>query len=127
MANYINNTLTKEEKVIFEAKLHWILFISLKALLTLFLYPIFAIMSAEYAVTTKRIIWKMGIISRSTGEMNLKKIENVQVDQSILGRILGYGSVTVVGTGGTNESFGPIKQPLEFRKAIQAQQDQEGA
>jgi uncharacterized membrane protein YdbT with pleckstrin-like domain len=51
--------------------------------------------------------------------MNINKIESVNVDQSILGRILGYGTIKIIGTGGTNESFSKIKHPLQFRKKFQ--------
>ena len=52
-------------------------------------------------------------------ELNLSKIESVNVNQSILGRILGYGSLGVIGTGGTSENFLLIKNPLEFRRKFQ--------
>jgi uncharacterized membrane protein YdbT with pleckstrin-like domain len=48
--------------------------------------------------------------------MNLNKIESVNVDQGILGRILGYGTIRIVGSGGTRESFPKISKPLQFRK-----------
>ena len=127
MGNYINSTITKDEAVIAEAKLHWIIYVSLKALFTLFIAPILAVMSTEFAVTNKRVIWKKGFISRNTGEMNLKKIENVQVNQGFFGRMFGYGDVVIVGTGGTREPFAKIASPLEFRKRVQEQQDAIGA
>ena len=55
--------------------------------------------------TNRRIIIKTGFIARNTFEMNLSKIESVNVDQSFMGRILGYGSMTIIGTGGTREAF----------------------
>ena len=51
--------------------------------------------------------------------MNLTKIESVNVDQSILGRILGYGTIGIIGTGGTKEQFNDIRKPLTFRKKFQ--------
>jgi uncharacterized membrane protein YdbT with pleckstrin-like domain len=51
--------------------------------------------------------------------MNLSKIESVNVDQGILGRILGYGTIRIIGTGGTKEAFPKILNPLEFRKKFQ--------
>jgi uncharacterized membrane protein YdbT with pleckstrin-like domain len=77
--------------------------------------------TTEMAVTDQRVIIKVGLISRKTIEMNLAKIENIQVEQGILGRLLGYGTITVVGTGGTREPFGWIVDPMAFRKAVQAQ------
>jgi len=51
--------------------------------------------------------------------MNLQKIESVNVEQGIMARILGYGTVTIIGTGGTKESFTDISKPLVFRKKFQ--------
>ncbi|MCX5758899.1 MAG: PH domain-containing protein [Candidatus Hydrogenedentes bacterium] len=126
MKNYISETLIEGEQVVYEATLHWVVYVSWRSLFTLFIHPILARLSSEFAVTNKRVIWKQGIIGRMTGEMNLGKIENVQVDQSIAGRILDYGTVTLVGTGGTHESFQLISAPLRFRKAILQEQDDLG-
>jgi len=51
----------------------------------------------------------------------LNKVEGIQVNQGILGRILGFGSITVSGTGGTKDPFHKIDAPLEFRKKVQEQ------
>ena len=126
MGNYISETLIEGEKVTYEAKLHWVIFISFRSVLTLFVHPILERVSSEFAVTNKRVIWKQGIVRRRTGEMTLGKIENVQVEQGIAGRIFNYGTVALVGTGGTRESFDLISAPLRFRKAIlQGQDDME--
>jgi len=123
VGNYISETLIEGEKVTYEAKLHWVIFISWRSVFTLFVHPILERISSEFAVTNKRVIWKQGIIRRSTGEMTLGKIENVQVDQGIAGRIFNCGTVALVGTGGTRESFNLISAPLRFRKAILQEQD----
>lgn len=119
MGHYIDNNLIKGEVVEFETTYHWIIFFTLKALLTLFISPLLDRYTDEFAITNKRIIIKTGLISRKTFEMNHSKIESVNVDQSILGRILGYGSIGIVGSGGTKEVFPNIKNPLEFRKKFQ--------
>jgi len=76
----------------------------------------------EIAVTNRRVIYKHGFVSRTTAEMLMDKIESVRIDQSILGRMLGYGKVTILGTGTSTESFGridaPIAAPLELRNHI---------
>lgn len=77
--------------------------------------------SAEFAVTNKRVMIKLGILRRRTTETLLSKIENVSVDQGIWGRICNYGAITVTGTGGTREVFERIAGPLEFRRQVQAQ------
>lgn len=77
--------------------------------------------SSEFAVTDKRVIIKVGFIRRRTLETLLAKVEGVGVDQTVLGRLLGFGTITVTGTGGTREPFTNIADPLEFRRQIQGQ------
>ena len=74
--------------------------------------------TTEIAVTNKRVIQKTGLIRRFTGEMNMDKVESVTVDQSILGRILGYGSIVVRGTGSGIEGLHHIADPLSLRSSI---------
>lgn len=119
MGNYVNNNLIKDEHVELETTYHWIIFCNLRAILTLFIAPIIDKYSDEFAITNRRLIIKTGLISRKTFEMNLSKIESVNIDQTILGRILGYGTIIIVGYGGTREIFPSIKNPLEFRKKFQ--------
>jgi uncharacterized membrane protein YdbT with pleckstrin-like domain len=119
MGNYIQENLIKDEKIEFETTYHWIIFCNLRAIFTLFIAPMLDRYSDEFAITNKRIIVKTGLISRKTLEMNLNKIESVNVDQSILGRMLGYGTIRIIGTGGTREEFPNISNPIEFRKKFQ--------
>lgn len=77
--------------------------------------------SADFAVTTSRLILKQGLISRRTLELQLNKVEAVNVDQSLFGRMLGYGTLQVSGTGGTKEIFSIVNHPDAFRTAVQAQ------
>jgi len=74
--------------------------------------------TTEFAVTNKRIIAKRGFIRRHTLEILLPKVESITVHQSILGRILNFGTVTVIGTGGTRESFKSIFDPVGVRRKI---------
>jgi uncharacterized membrane protein YdbT with pleckstrin-like domain len=62
---------------------------------------------------------KTGLIARRTLELNLSKVESVLVDQSVLGRLLGFGDVIIIGTGGTREIFTDIRTPSVFRKKFQ--------
>ena len=75
--------------------------------------------ATEMAVTNKRVIVKTGIASRRTFEMLLSKIESIGVEESVMGRMLGFGTVIIRGTGGTPDSFAKIAHPLEFRKQVQ--------
>jgi len=77
-------------------------------------------LSSEFAITNKRVVIKVGFINRKTLEMLLTKVETIRVDQSILGRMLNFGTIVVTGTGGTNEPFTSIANPLEFRRQVQA-------
>jgi len=77
--------------------------------------------SAEFAVTNKRVVLKTGFVQSKTAEMFLNKIESVGVEQSIVGRILGFGSITIRGTGGSLEPFHRVSNPLRFRNEIQEQ------
>jgi uncharacterized membrane protein YdbT with pleckstrin-like domain len=119
MGSYVNNNLIRGEVVVFETNYHWIIFFSLKAIFTLFISPLIDRWTDEFAITNKRIIIKTGLISRHTVELNLSKIESVNVDQCIFGRILGYGTIIIVGTGGTRETFSIIQDPIVFRKKFQ--------
>jgi len=76
--------------------------------------------TSEFAVTNKRVIIKLGLVRRHALELLLTKVESIGVDQGIVGRIFGYGTIVVIGTGGTREAFQNIAQPLEFRKQVQA-------
>jgi uncharacterized membrane protein YdbT with pleckstrin-like domain len=77
--------------------------------------------TSEFALTNKRVLVKVGFIRRHSLELLLTKVEGVGVDQGILGRMLGYGTIVVTGTGGTKEPFKNIVDPLEFRKRVQSQ------
>jgi uncharacterized membrane protein YdbT with pleckstrin-like domain len=73
----------------------------------------------EIAVTNKRIIRKVGFINRRTEEMNIDKVETVVVDQSIFGRLLDYGTITIKGTGQSLEDLDEIASPIDLRNAIE--------
>ncbi len=76
--------------------------------------------TTEIAVTDRRIIYKRGLIRRHTIEMNMDKVESVDVDQSILGRVLDYGTITVRGTGSGIEPLANIDSPIELRNHVTA-------
>ena len=77
--------------------------------------------ATEMAVTTRRVVIKQGLVSRKTIEMLLTKIETIEVSEPMAGRMLGYGSITIVGTGGTSEPFHKMAHPLQFRSEVQQQ------
>jgi uncharacterized membrane protein YdbT with pleckstrin-like domain len=77
-------------------------------------------MSTEIAVTDRRVIYKRGLVRRFTVEINNDKIESVDVDQSVLGRIFNFGTVVIRGTGSAVEPIHNIDDPLHFRSYITA-------
>ena len=74
--------------------------------------------TTELVLTERRIIAKRGFITRDTVEMNLAKVESLHVNQGLLGRLLGFGDVTVVGTGSSLEPLRGISGPLELRRKL---------
>jgi uncharacterized membrane protein YdbT with pleckstrin-like domain len=78
--------------------------------------PIIIKETTELVITNRRIIAKVGLVSRHTIEINLSKVESISVSQSILGRLLNYGDLEIVGTGGTREPILYISEPLMFRR-----------
>lgn len=75
--------------------------------------------TSEFGVTNSRVIMKQGFILRNSIEILLNKIEAIQVNQNITGRILNYGSIIISGTGGSKDPYHRISSPLKFRKKIQ--------
>lgn len=82
------------------------------------IYQLIAINFTEYAVTNKKVLAKTGIISRRVDELMLKKVEGVDVEQGILGRLLGFGTLVFSGTGSQKVVFDFIDNPLEAKKRL---------
>jgi uncharacterized membrane protein YdbT with pleckstrin-like domain len=125
---YVERSLMAGEEVEYETWLHWIIYVPGVIFIPLFGLGFLLLLLAfinrrtsEFAVTNKRVIVKIGWISRRTIEMSLTKVESIDVVQGILGRVLGYGTILVVGTGSTKEPFKYIDDPLGFRRAVQEQ------
>src|ERR1700722_9246888 len=77
--------------------------------------------TTEMAVTNRRVVVKTGLASRKTIEMLLNKVESIEVSETPIGRMLGYGAIVVIGTGGTTEPFHNVAHPLQFRSQVQQQ------
>ena len=77
------------------------------------------LMTSEFAVTTTRLIFKVGLIARYTTELLLAKVETIGVTQGLLGRLLNFGDLTVTGTGGAREVFRRVRDPIGFRNYVQ--------
>ena len=132
--SYAKNNLSINEKVIYSTRLHWIIFIESASLLTIglivsyvgfhfsgvkFLIEFSRLRSSEFVVTTKRVIIKVGVLQRKSLSMPLNKIESIEVDQSVMGRILNFGSINITGTGTAASRFDLINNPSMFRRKMQ--------
>ena len=152
---YVRRVLQPGETVVYDTKLHWVIYIRAILLLVVCVIlvaasvatsdnqnlslaleiaaAIFALLAlsaalrafvrratTELAVTDHRVIYKTGLLARHTIEMNRDKVESVDVDQTLLGRIFGYGTIIVRGTGGSLEPIRTIGDPLAFRSNITA-------
>jgi uncharacterized membrane protein YdbT with pleckstrin-like domain len=89
----------------------------------IFGYSVIKKNATEIAVTNRRVIIKTGLTSRRSLEIMLAKVESIGVAESVMGRMFGYGTVMIHGTGGTPEPFTKIAHPSEFRMAVQQQVD----
>ena len=152
---YVRRVLQPGETVVYDTKLHWVIYIraillfvvcvilvaasvatsdnqnlSLALEIAAAIFALLALSAAlrafvrrattELAVTDHRVIYKTGLLARHTIEMNRDKVESVDVDQTLLGRIFGYGTIIVRGTGGSLEPIRTIGDPLTFRSNITA-------
>ena len=153
---YVEKSLTEGERIVHTTRRHWVVLIGPTALAVILAVPGIALLfekdflwiggaillavaagilvsglvrryGFEFAVTNKRVIYCKGIVSISTDELFLDKIESVLVQQGLLGRWLGYGSVTVRGTGGSWEPFSHVADPLLLRRRIQEQIERRSA
>ena len=116
---YVENNLTTGETVLYRTGLHWIVLLVLGlfgALVLLLQRGGIALgilfRNATEMVTNKRVIVKVGLMRKKTVELFLSKVESIGVEQGILGRMLGYGSIVVRGTGGTAEPFKMVRSPF---------------
>ncbi|MFG0273809.1 MAG: PH domain-containing protein [Phycisphaerales bacterium] len=75
--------------------------------------------SCEYAVTTRRVVMKEGLIRRNAFDVQLTQVESARVHQGLFGRMLGYGALTVTATGGSSGRWPMIENPLRFKRAIE--------
>jgi uncharacterized membrane protein YdbT with pleckstrin-like domain len=75
--------------------------------------------TSEFAVTSMRLIFKVGLVARYTTELMLGKVESISVTQGLLGRMLNFGDLIVTGTGGAREVFAGVHDPVGFRNEVQ--------
>ncbi len=129
--SYIQESLSEGEKVEGLFKLHWFAWVPMVIWIILgiptlgltwliALYDFLRLRAIEQGVTNKRVILKKGIISRKTEEMKLTSIETVEIDQGILGRIFGFGTVKITGRGISDFMFKGIDDPMSVKRQIES-------
>ena len=152
--SYVDKNLLTGETVKFRTRLHWSLYVPSVLLTLLVMVPIavllvinllgmFAVLpiaigaafilgahirrqSSEFAVTNKRVVIKLGVMTTRSLELLLPKVEGIAVNQGMGGKLWNYGDIVVTGSGGTKEAFSGIQDPLGLRRAIQEATDARG-
>lgn len=175
MPRYVDTALRPGEKIIYDAKVHWAIFVTpfirviffaivfggiwlftmagkvfeqagqsidkafpwlpfslpggiFLLVLTLtavggFIRALIYYFNSDFVVTDRRVIAKFGLLSRTTSEQRLSKVESIHVYQSFLGRMLNFGNITVTGTGSSETKFGPLVDPVAGKHALEEQLD----
>ena len=145
LSGYLAETMAPGERLLYTTRRHWatvapapaiplvlalVCLPSIWALSLFFFIPLAVVggiaayvsyASAEFGLTDRRVLAKTGWLHRRSSEVLLSKIESIVVDQGMVGRLLGYGTVVIIGTGGSREAPSGIEDPLEFRRHVQAQ------
>jgi uncharacterized membrane protein YdbT with pleckstrin-like domain len=149
--SYIDGNLLEGEQVVYRTRLHWLLYLGPVVVIVAVLLPIDWFLGSstwrgyawiplalgallmlatvikrrgsDFAVTNKRVMMKVGVFHTRSIELLLHKIEAIAVEQSLVGRIFGYGDIVITGSGGTKEAFSHIQAPLAFRRAVQSVTD----
>lgn len=135
MTSYVEGALVKDEKIVHVGHISlWSLWHLIA--LGIILLPAFGIglvllvwayvryKTTELAITSRRVIVKFGFIRRRTIEININKVESIQVDQEVLGRLFNFGTLVISGAGNPQAPIAGISSPMEFRKAFIEAQDQ---
>lgn len=146
----LDRHLLPGERIVHRARPHWVMFLSALLLaaaglvlgglleyaagdywyvgagvaglaILLAIGPVVRYATSEYAITDRRVLARAGVFERRSLETLLSKIEAIEVEQDLPGRLLGYGTITITGTGGTQEMLERIARPLEFRRQVQGQ------
>ena len=128
MASYVEGALIDGEKVLHQGRVSWwsvwhllvagVVLLPVAIGLVLLVWAWIRVKSTELAITNKRVIAKFGFISRNTIEIAIQKVESIQVQQSLIGRMLDFGTLIVSGTGTSHAPIPSISDPMAFRRAF---------
>ncbi|MBI1731747.1 MAG: PH domain-containing protein [Gammaproteobacteria bacterium] len=123
--SYIEESLSEGEQVVARFNLHWVerlpIFLWCVLVITLpwGIYQWLKLRCTEIGLTNKRVVVKTGIISRHSEEMRIGSIETVEIDQSIWGRLFGFGNVRVTGKGTSDLVLRRMANPIEVKRRIE--------
>ena len=129
MLRHIDSTLSEGERVIYRARLSiwpftpWVL-IGLALLpfgvgVVPLAFCFYRFKTTEVGFTNKRIVAKWGAISASVLELNVRKIDTIRVSQSIFGKLLNFGSISIAGMSYQNAPIPWIRNPEQFKKRFE--------
>lgn len=124
--SYIDDSLVEGETLIHRARVSWwsqfgfvllgIVTLVVGVGLIFLVIAWIRVRSTEVAITNRRVIFKTGLVTRRTVEINIEKVESLRVEQGLLGRLLNFGSIYMSGTGASVAPFHDIADPLVFRR-----------
>ena len=131
--SYLEKSLTSGEEIKLTINYHWFAYVSVVGFFLLgfiflpfsaffFLVSLLSYLNirfTEQGLTTKKSIVKKGVISVNTEELLISKTETVEMNQSVFGRIFGYGNVKLTGTGSSSLTFETVVDPLDVKKSIE--------
>ena len=127
--NYVVKNLGPDEKILYNGHIHAIVYLPGFLLCLTIIGAIIGIpmifvqwircRTTLFVVTNRRVVMRAGVFTKSSMEMLNNKIEEVDVRQSLWGRIFNFGTVRLVGVGGSREPFSFIANPDAFRAAVQ--------
>jgi|GEM_PF-901392 len=113
----IDDFIVPGEKVLHEIKLHWVAYLKLGSLIRN--------LTTVAVLTDRRFFYGHGWITRKSHEMVISKVETIRVKESMWGRILGYGTIRIEGTGAGQITIGNVRDPFEFQRQVRAAQGQD--
>ena len=126
--SYVESVLGAGERVLYRGRVsawslfwYWLYGLLLAVVgigLVIWIIAWIRLRTTELAVTNKRVIAKFGFIQRRTIEINVARIESVQVEQGLTARLLNYGTVVFSGAGTPQATIAHLADPLAFRKAV---------
>ena len=128
MASYLEGALIAGEKILHQGRVSWwsvwhllaagIILLPVAVGIVFIACAWIRVKATELAITDKRVIAKFGFISRNTMEISIQKVESIQVQQSLIGRMLDFGTLIISGTGTSHAPIPAISDPMAFRRAF---------